>query len=104
MTDGKLYFGLSMVICIVCRHSLLGTKSCFQIKITFLPAGNIWITNIAGRTLADGSTTIVLTDGSLSARTAGARIKYTVGVWVSGVSRSTLANGGPRKKNFVVDF
>ena len=44
-------------------------------------------------TLADCSPHVVLADRSLATRVGGAGIKVTVGVRVSGVIRTTLADG-----------
>ena len=46
-----------------------------------------------GGTFADSSSPVVLTEGSLTTGVAGAGVEVTVGVRVSGVIRTTLADG-----------
>ena len=43
-------------------------------------------------TLADSSSTIVFTDGTLTTWVTGAWVKVAVGVWVSGVVGTTFAH------------
>ena len=45
------------------------------------------------RTFTDSSTPVVLTESSLATRVTGAGVEVTVGVGVSGVVWSTLADG-----------
>ena len=45
------------------------------------------------RTLTDRRPPVVLAEGALATRVAGARVKVAVGVRVAGVVRTTFANG-----------
>jgi len=56
-------------------------------------AAHVGIADVLGRTLAHCSSPIVLTECSLAARVAGARVKVAVGVRVASVVRTTFANG-----------
>ena len=58
-----------------------------------LPAANVRVSYVERGTLADSSSAVVLTDGLLTTGIAGAGVEVTVGVGVSGVVWSTLADG-----------
>ena len=58
-----------------------------------LPAAHVRVSNVRGWTFADSSSPVVLTEGSLTTGVAGAGVEVAVGVGVSGVVRSTLADG-----------
>ena len=58
-----------------------------------LPAAHVRVSNVRWWTFADSSPPVVLTEGSLTTGVAGAGVEVAVGVGVSGVVRSTLADG-----------
>ena len=61
--------------------------------IIFLPAAHIGVSDMRGGTFTHSSSSVVLTEGSLTTGVAGAGVEVAVGVGVSGVVRSTLADG-----------
>ena len=65
-------------------------------------AAHVGIANVLWRTLAHRSSPIVLTERSLAARIAGARVKIAVGVRIAGVVGTTFANGVARGGNIFI--
>ena len=57
-----------------------------------------------GGAFADSSSPVVLTEGSLATGVAGAGVEVTVGVRVSGVVWSTLADGVTTGGDIAVSF
>ena len=64
-----------------------------MVTSSVLPAAHVGVSDVRGRTFADSSSPVVLTEGSLTTGVAGAGVEVTVGVGVSGVVWSTLADG-----------
>ena len=56
-------------------------------------AAHVRVSDMRGGTFTHSSSSVVLTEGSLTAGVAGAGVKVTVGVRISGVVWSTLADG-----------
>ena len=63
------------------------------VVIIFLPAAHVGVSDMRGGTFTHSSSSVVLTEGSLTTGVAGAGVEVTVGVRISGVVWSTLADG-----------
>ena len=71
---------------VVVRRSL-------TVIIFILPAAHVGVSDMRWGTFTHSSSPVVLTEGSLTTGVTGAGVKVTVGVRVSGVVGSTLADG-----------
>lgn len=73
----------------------VGIRSTGVLKAGVETAGDVRVSNMTGRTLADRRTAVILTDCLLTARGAAAGVEPAVCVRVSGVAWLTLAHSGP---------
>ena len=75
------------------RKMVVVRRRLVLVVIIFLPAAHVGVSDMRGGTFTHSSSSVVLTEGSLTTGVAGAGVKVTVGVGVSGVVWSTLADG-----------